>query len=78
MVAKREPIMRGPPKAAINSLDELPDLWWALAEAEQVGHNNRTQAKLAGVPVEVMLGRGATCNSVTDELVVGMINQCHT
>ena len=77
IVAWREPIMEGPPKAAIKGLEELPDFWWELAEAEQVGYNNRTRARIAGVPVEVMLDRGATRNSVTEELIVGMINHCH-
>ena len=77
-VAVRKPVMEVPPKVKIAGLAELPEFWWELADAEQVGYNNRTRAKIAAALVEVMLDRGATRNSVTEELIVGMINHCHT
>ncbi len=64
----------GPRETKIRSLGDLPAEWWTLAQPDEVGYNSRTTGHIVGVPVELMLDKGASRNSTTEELVVGMVN----
>ena len=63
-------------RTKIKSLEELPDDWWEEMPDEPVGYNCRSTGRVVGVPVEIMFDKGATRNSTTEELLVGMVNHC--
>ena len=46
------------------------------ADNGQLGYNYRTEVRLAKIPVVELLDGGTGINSVTEEMLVGMLNKC--
>ena len=56
--------------------EDLPDNWRVHAENGQHGYNYRTEVKIANTKVVVLLDGGSGINSVTEEMLIGMLNKC--
>ena len=56
-------------------MDELPTDWWHLAENEAGGYQYRAVVQVLDKKVETMLDGCAGANHITEELLMGMLNQ---
>ena len=55
-------------------LSDVPDSWWTPAPNERGGYQYRTNTLIFGKHVETLLDGCAGSNNITEEMVVGMIN----
>ena len=71
---------KGKPKKGagglLHKIQDLPQIWWAHADNGQHGYNYRTEVKIAKQKVVALLDGGSGINSVTEEMLVGMLNKC--
>ena len=59
----------------LRSLGDLPRNWWVRVPNEVTGYQMVTQVTLFDKPVTTLLDYGAAVNAVTEEIIVGMINE---
>ena len=62
-------------KERVTGVDKLPASWWVHAENGQHGYNYRTEVKIAGEMIVALLEGGSGINSMTDEMLCGMLNK---
>ncbi len=71
---------KGKPKiettGLLHRIRDLPPNWWVQAENGQHNYNHRTTVKIAKQTVVALLDGGSGINSVTEEMLVGMLNKC--
>ena len=60
-------------KEDFNSIDDLPKNWFVDTPNSRGGYQYKTEVEIFGRKVACMLDTCAGCNSVTEEMVVGMI-----
>ena len=60
----------------LHRIAALPDNWWVEADNGQHGYNYRTEIKIANTKVLALLDGGSGINSVTEEMLIGMLNKC--
>ena len=60
-------------KEDFNSIDDLPKSWFVDTPNSRGGYQYKTEVEIFGRKVACMLDTCAGCNSVTEEMVVGMI-----
>ena len=78
MIGKAKGKVKGKPKETegkLRRIQDLPAEWWLKADNGQQGCNYRTEVRIAKVPVVALLGGGSGINSVTEEMLVGMLNK---
>ena len=63
------------PKGELNHIAELPSEWWKHANNSQQGCNYRTVVTIGNLPVTGLLDGGSGINSVTEEMLVGILNR---
>ena len=60
----------------LHKIQDLPQNWWVHADSGQHGYNYRTEVKIAKQTVVALLDGGSGINSVTEEMLLGMLNKC--
>ena len=59
----------------LSRIAELPSEWWKHADNGQQGCNYRTVVTIGKLPVTALLDGGSGINSVTEEMLVGIMNK---
>ena len=73
---KGKPRPDGEKGKLLHRIADLPETWWVAADNGQHGYNYRTEVKIANTKVVALLDGGSGINSVTEEMLVGMLNKC--
>ncbi len=63
------------PKGELNRIAELLSEWWKQADNGQQGYSYRTVVTIGNLPVTALLDGGSGINSVTQEMLVGVLNR---